>query len=331
MSAEIIEANFDEERIADLFAEREALQLATEDQLRKSNLYGAAMLSFQHVLVSLELGDRVEAQSCMTLASVFAKADVLIAVEASIPEGLDTEESVTFTVPLPEVEPDATRMETDVFYRTEIKALQAVHRTVAVAEADVLVGEAYVEPAEKNDSLANAIKAVCDYIFMDRRGLDDGELDYDEKNFELLLLANELASHLVVNKDIFDTTATEIAFDAYRRLTLTAVKTEGRILPVLSHALQGFKAIRNESTDPQLSEDCNVEIHGIRMARGYYLRRNGRLPFIWAGQFAEPGNGRRLERPRTAEWMQDEAAAEYLHYGDSNNVKVYNEYVGSFR
>ncbi len=140
-----------ENTVAAILAEQEAIRYEIDESMSRSDLLGATMGSFEHVLTSFQLGDRADAQAYMLMGIALAQAEIIFASELSPPA------SIIFDVPsCASREPNGTWVrkigedgigrrsyEKDEKYYTQLAINEKVTQSVAAAEAVLLLGPDY--------------------------------------------------------------------------------------------------------------------------------------------------------------------------------------------
>lgn len=293
LSGDVVNWSEFECRISDILAEREAAQIEIDENIRRNDLFGASMGSFKHALASLELGDRADFYCHVMLAMALAEADIVFEAEAARPDPLDIEtslqpEPVKFKTPdFLHKEPGHSwildhpidgiaqrRPNKDEEYYEKLRLNHAILQAVDKAES-VLAVDTVFDESEQNAALLEAIITATDFI--DSKAASKEYDAYDEK-FKTLKLASHLAARLHIN---VDPESTYIAFKAYERLTLTALRIEGKTLSVHNQSLQAFKEIFKDVGSEDLVEQCQKYISTLNRVRAEIIARAMILPAIW--------------------------------------------------
>jgi hypothetical protein len=279
-----------EDYIADRLALQENAQIEVDECIANSDLYGAAMGSFKHALVSFELGDRQTGHSYLFMATVLAEADVILEAAAASVDPLYQE------VDLKKILERPTTFQVPSFIRAYalLKSdLDKEHDTQSVFERDIVdsldalntiwefkdIG-AY-DNVELNMGILKAINSIgvlmyeriCKYEM-------NGATDLNpEINIALLKLSKEVATYAAVNEDL---ASTEIALEINEQLLLIASASPRAVLSSLTHARRIFQEISEGPYAKSLGGKAQVEVnlHAARQAIQSYGKRTGAMPLF---------------------------------------------------
>lgn len=261
-----------ENTVTAVLAEQDEIQADIDASLRRGDLVEAASASFEHVLTSFQLGDRVEGHSYLLVGMAFMQAAALLQNEQEQPESFIFRiPNSIYRQPMPKniyktedgsIDYDALEQSIDKY-----KAMLAkVPETIAAAEGALLL-DAEIFPNEINEALRDAITATCDVIFSDhpRDGIDSFfATETTSERLELLGLAKRLARHLIINTD---GSSTELAFEAYEKLMLAAMYANGRTLRVINQAIAAFEEMQYGLVSKNTSLRCAENIQDLKFAK----------------------------------------------------------------
>lgn len=281
--AEVYEAH-----VADMLAERELAQLDFHENIKRADLFGASMASFRHAVASAELGDAVEAQVHIFMATVLAEADVQLTADQVADELVDIDldvpapaEEVHFAIPdctnqLVYWEVDANKNWRRYYHGTRLS--QEEHKQAeelrdrvapAIQEAEAAVNVESLDDTERNQSLLNAIEATSEFLFV--KSLSDYQ------RTELLRTMGSMANHLSVSGGF---EAVQAAFKAYQYVAVAAITAQGKTMPALTQALRAFETIKEGLYGPLFREEADMYIDMLTRARAFKVAFNSLLPVI---------------------------------------------------
>ncbi len=126
-----------------------------------------------------------------------------------------------------------------------------------------------------------------------------------------LMLAKQLAEHMVINEDI---PSTEIAFDAFVRLALAAINVEGKTFPAFNIALRAFEEIKQGPAIDTAALNSQLYINKIKQAKRSKVAFTAQLLAVYAREIGGPywGSGDfNYPKSRTSRSMQARAADGY--------------------
>lgn len=258
-----------EDDTAAVLAEQDSVQAEIDFTMRNGDLLGAATASFDHVITSMELGDRKEAAAYALVGVMFSQANWMI-------EEKERHDSIVFDMPQwvhrrndkdygQTREIDKYGRNVGIFYRgenfyTRVSRIDAIESGVAGVEAVLLEGPE-VDAAVKNEAIRDAVHAVCEHYFS--LETDDNHVGDRHERHSAFKLAKELTDHIEIDGG---EESNKAAFESYDMLALAAINSkQSQVFGMFNAPLRGLEEL--EIMAPELGDDIEQSISLIKRAK----------------------------------------------------------------